>query len=195
MKAKREIAFKVWIKEILNGEYVVKEGWEPNFIEINNKKFSRVNVLGIVIDSSENLIKLDDGTGEIVLRSFNELKLDFSVGDVLLVIGRPREYNEERYVMPEIVKKIEDKNWINVRKLELQQPITVEKPVVKPIKETAVKEQPPIIDLIKELDKGEGVSTESLVDNLGKDSEKIIKKLLEAGEIFEISPGILKILA
>ncbi len=195
MKSKREISFKVRIKDILEGEYVVMEGWKPNFIKTTKQKFSRVNVLGVVIDSDNNLIKLDDGTGEIILRSFNELKMDFSAGDIILVIGRPREYNGERYIMPEIVKKIKDKNWINVRKLELKKPIIFDEPKIEEVKKEVKKENPKILDLIKKLDVGEGVTTESLVDNLGLNSEKIIKKLLEAGEIFEISPGVLKILA
>ena len=195
MKSKREIAFKVRINDILEGEYVVNEGWEPNFIKTEDKKFSRVNVLGVVIDSSDNLIKIDDGTGKIILRSFNELVLDFRVGEVVLVIGRPREYNKERYIMPEIVKKVDAREWINVRKLELKQPVKIKKPKIVEVKEVVVQEPFPILDLIKDLDRGKGVTTESIVENLGKDSEKTIKKLLEEGEIFEISPGVLKILA
>ena len=48
---KRQIAYKIRIKDILEGKYVKEEGWNPNYIvTANEKEVSRVNIIGIVID-------------------------------------------------------------------------------------------------------------------------------------------------
>ncbi|MCD6221588.1 hypothetical protein J7K25_05475, partial [bacterium] len=41
-------------------------------------------------------------------------------GDLIDVIGKIREYNEERYIQPEIIVKIEDPNFEVLRKLEIE---------------------------------------------------------------------------
>ncbi len=52
-----------------------------------------------------------------------------------------------------------------------------------------------IIELIKEMDNGDGVSIEKLTKNLqNNEAEKIIESLISNGEIFEIEPGKIKIL-
>lgn len=196
MNNKRETAYKVRIVDILNGKYVINEGWKPNYIEVGNKRFSRVNVLGTVVGFENDLIKIDDGTGQIMLRSFDESNtMQQNVGDVLLIIGRPREYNEIRFLVPEIIKKIDNPEWIKVRNLEIKEEKVTK---VKKIKEEKVEENTnqKILDIIKEKDKGNGVNTEEIIKIVGKsNTEKNINKLLEEGEIFEIKPGILKLLS
>ncbi len=196
MKNKRETAYKVRIKDILNGKYVVNEGWEPNYIEIGNKKFSRVNVLGTVVGFEEGLIKVDDGTSEILLRSFDNNNISpFQVGNVILIIGRPREYNENRYLMPEIIKKVDNPEWIKVRDLEIKD-VKEEKiiEIKKEEKENNLNQK--IMEIIKKKDSGNGISTQDIIKITGnKETEKTINKLLEEGEIFEIKPGILKLLS
>ena len=191
MKAKREIAFKVRIKDLLENKYVVSEGWEPNYIELDSKKISRVNVLGVVVGYQNELIKLDDGTGGILLRSFDNININLNPGDVVLVIGRPREYNNEKYLMPEIVKKIENPEWIKVRKLELGEGVEKKEIVEEEVKENNQS----IIDVVKKLDSGDGVKTEEVVKKLNsQNSDEMIKKLLKEGELFEIKPGFIKVL-
>ena len=52
-----------------------------------------------------------------------------------------------------------------------------------------------IVTLIKELDNGAGADMQELVNKCDtEEAEKIIKTMLEQGEIFEIKPGKLKIL-
>ena len=121
-EAKRQLAIKAQIKDIVDGEYVKQEGWNPNYILNNNIKISRVNLISTIISKNPELNKLtlDDGTGSVSLRSFEDIDLEtVDVGDTILVIGRPREYNNEKYIMPEIIKKIKDKKWIEVRKKEI----------------------------------------------------------------------------
>ena len=123
----RQTAVKTRIINLLNGKYVVNEGWEPNHVLWNNQKISRVNIIGVVVEKSQNEFSsntsatIDDGSGRINVRSFEEnLFLNsIAVGDVVVLIGRPREYSNEIYVMPEIIKPLEDRRWAEVRKLEL----------------------------------------------------------------------------
>ncbi len=120
----RQPAIVCNVKHILESEYYELPGWEPNFILIKKKlKANRVNVIGVIIDKSEEFgfktFILEDNTGKILLRSFEEQNFNANVGDVVLVIGKPRKYNDSFYIIPEIVKVI-DKKWIEYRLKELE---------------------------------------------------------------------------
>ncbi len=120
----RQPAVKCSIKHILESEYYELPGWEPNFILIQKKlKANRVNVIGVIIDKSEEFgfktFILEDNTGKILLRSFEEQNFNVNIGDVVLVIGKPRKYNDSFYILPEIIKSI-DKKWIEYRLKELE---------------------------------------------------------------------------
>lgn len=123
----RQTAFKLRISSIIHGQYVKEEGWNPNYILApDGKKVSRVNVLGTVISVPTQqmgfeAITIDDGSASISVRSFDEAPKfqGLNVGDIVFVIGRPRQYGSEMYIMPEIVKKTVDKLWAELRSLEL----------------------------------------------------------------------------
>jgi len=212
---KRQIAHKVRIKDIIDGEYIREGGWSPNYIQISGEKqVSRVNLIGTVVqkqnnDNYTNLI-LDDGSGKISLRSFDEnLFMDsVNIGDVVMLIGRPREFGTEKYVVVEILKKIENPVWLKVRKLELDGSYsstksktgevkveTEENGVFEDVEEISEGNSDKICNLIKELDSGSGISIEDINERLKIDDiEKIINNLLKEGEIFEVNPGKLKVL-
>jgi RPA family protein len=227
---KRETAFKVNIKDIKDGKYIkVDKEWEPNYIEtLDGKKFSRVNILGTVaselIEQGGNSFVLDDGTDNITIRSFDKIKQEIKLGDLLMIIGRPREFSNEAYVMPEIIKKIEkDKEkWVKLRKLELKENIVIKEKTKEVIekekivekkekiideelkKEETIKEEPKInsfdvvLKIIKELDiNDDGAEIEEIISKSKMDREiieNIINNLLMDGEAFEIKPGRLKLL-
>tara|TARA_Y100000310_G_scaffold337627_1_gene425201 strand:- start:288 stop:974 length:687 start_codon:yes stop_codon:yes gene_type:complete len=204
---KRQIAFKVSVNDILDGQYIKEEGWNPNHIKLkDDRDVSRINIMGVVIDKpfGENItqqnIMIDDGSANISLRLFEENKLfeSVNIGDSVLVIGRPREFGTERYIVPEIIKKIEDANWIKLRKLELgSKEIKVEEKKIEVYDtvEEVVEEDPDIISLIKKLDKGDGADFNDIVEKCGKeDGEKIINNMIKMGELFEIKPGKIKVL-
>lgn len=195
---KRQIAYKIRIKDILEGKYVKEEGWNPNYIvTANEKEVSRVNIIGIVIDKqfefNKYVLIIDDSSGKIFVRTFNDNKIidKINIGEVILIIGRPREYNNEKFIMPEIIKKIDNKKWIDFRRLELKPVILKREIKYEKISNPSEK----IFKLIKELDNGEGANFNDIVNKSNiKDSEKIIKILLSEGEIFQNSPGKLKVL-
>ncbi|HII69294.1 TPA: hypothetical protein HA270_05445 [Candidatus Woesearchaeota archaeon] len=125
MMQKRQTAYRVWVKHLLQGPYVRnEEDWAPNYVDLGDKKVSRVNLLGAIVakqDGDARSFVLDDGSARVIVRSFDGLKAieSLAVGTVVVVIGRPREYGDERYVVPEIVKPVADSAWVRARALEL----------------------------------------------------------------------------
>jgi len=214
---KRQIACKVRVSDLTNGSYVKEGGWTPNYIITKKgKHISRINLIGTIIskngdEQNYQSITIDDGSGNISLRSFekNETINNTEIGDVIIVIGRPREYNSEKYIVPEIIKKIDNKKWINVRKIELEigdqnkkdkfyTPIK-EKIIVEKVKEDnekkTISNHQIVYETVKKLDSGQGVDIDEIIKKTNiKEAEAIIKNFMKEGEMFEIRPGKIKIL-
>jgi RPA family protein len=190
--SKRQVAMKVRLRDITEGSYVKVEGeWEPNFIQAaDGRRFSRVNVIAVVAsepDPGFGSFVLDDGTAQATVRSFGDAKFDMKLGDIVLLVGRPREYNSERYIMPEIVKRISDSGWVEHRKIELGEAVK------EPLMTTTPAET--LIEAIRRLDSGDGADTESVVSSSKiADAERLIEMLMKEGEIFELTPGRIKVL-
>lgn len=146
--AKRQTAIKIWIKDILASKYIKAQGeWDPNYILTpHEKEVSRVSLMGIVVadDSNESntILTIDDSSGKISLRSFEKIPQEFNLGQIVLVIGRPREFGNELYVMPEIIKVLENKNWLELRKLELEK-LYGHMPSIEPREEVVMVEKTP----------------------------------------------------
>ena len=121
---KRQIAYKVKISDLITGHYVKEEGWEPNYVVTKKGNISRANIIGVIVltssEGSAPSITIDDGSGQIIVRNFENPKIfeNLNLGDPVLIIGRPRDFNGI-YIIPEIIKKIENKKWLDVRKKEL----------------------------------------------------------------------------
>ncbi len=200
---KRQIAYKVKISDILDKGFA-KDEFSAGYIKLDKANVSRVNVIATVVYKSESsnysTAIIDDGTGKILVRSFENFdkfsKID--VGDTILAIGKIREFNNERYIMPEIFKKINNVGWVNVRKLELENTKISDDVKIKDkrlIAEVSTNVNEEIYLLIKSLDKGDGVPIDDVISNSNDvEAENIINKLLENGDVFEIKPGRLKIL-
>jgi len=234
---KRMVSQKVKIKDIIEGEFIKMEGWDPSYILTrNNKRVSRVNIIGTIISSEpeNNMFSIDDGTGGINLRGFGEVSLpkEISIGDIAVVIGKVRKFGEEIYIAPEVIKKIENSAWLKLRKMELELE-EKETPEMKADEKSSENEEYPefqeledeaemdivqrneddkIIDsdsekrvnetssekicrIIKEIDSGKGAYIEDVKEKLNiANCEKLINTLIEEGEIFQIRPGMLKVL-
>ena len=224
---KRSTAVKINISDLLYGDYKKEEGWTPNFVKTKRGEVSRVNIIALVVSKDENKginsLMIDDTTATIQVRSFENQSIlnKPKIGEVILIIGRPREYNSEKYILAEIIKVISDKKWFNVRKLELSDNNSVEEikkkdeeKINEKYDEEIKKEEPKIsskkdemiitpqinpyevvLNLIKTMDEGFGVSYEDIIlTSKLKNAEEVIQSLIEEGEIFEIRPGILKVL-
>lgn len=200
---KRQVAYKVKICDVLDGVFT-KDYTSSGYININNINISRVNIIATVVYKSEKSVNssmvVDDGTGKVLLRSFDNANLfsKIDVGDFVLVIGRIREFNNEKFIIPEILKKIDDMEWVNVRKLELRNKNLVDnntKVEDKNLIQEVSSFNEDVYSLIKRLDSADGVSVDDIVKIYNdKGVENIINKLLENGDIFEVKPGKLKVL-
>lgn len=199
---KRNVAYKARISDILNGSFI-KDDVSAGYVRLGNLNVFRVNLIANFVYKSEqpnsaNAL-IDDGTGRISLRAF-ENKNIFSkaeIGDFVMVIGRVREFGSERYIIPEIVKRLDDAAWANVRNSELKNIKFEEaRPAIQvPAGEALNDMNEDVYSLIKSLDNGDGADFDAVVKNSKKENaEQAINKLLENGDIFEVKPGRLKVL-
>jgi len=186
---KRAVAKKIRISEILESKYVRDDGDAPSYILTpSGDAVSRVNVVGVVIEQGEaGSVIIDDGSGRISARVFSGI-IKNAIGDFVLVIGRPREFGNDKYISAEILKTV-SKDWADLRKKEL---VSIQKtvPVAKETRNTDF-----VINVIRNLDKGDGASYDEIV-KATKDPaiEKTVSMLLEQGMIFQVKPGKLKVL-
>jgi RPA family protein len=195
-RPERAIARKVWIREILEGDLRVREGLVANSLVTARGDVGRVNVLGIAVTVEDGVIGtalLDDGTGQITVRSFNQ-PLDVRSGALVQVIARPRTYQGTKYLACEAIKEVAV-GWIAYRKRELGEPLQREKTVPIESEDSTQTNVDRMLALIQKLDRGDG----ALVDELLATSdipraEELLEKLLMSGDIFEIRAGRVKVL-
>jgi len=127
VEKKRLIAYKVRINEVMRGKWVPKEGLNPNYLLTRTgKRLGRVRVLASIVhkfmsqDKKFSSITLDDGTETIRAKAFNSFIFDnLKVGDIADFIGKLKQYNNELYIVPEIVTAVEP-NWEMLRELEIR---------------------------------------------------------------------------
>lgn len=206
----RQIAYKVLINALLSNEYVEQEGWNPNYVKINGKQVSRVNLIATVIDKQASTslatIVLDDSTGIIQARSFNDdvkKVVDINPGDSVLVTGKLRKFNDQRFITIEILKKI-NPLWMKVRKLELQNEfnIGVQRDENDNGRNIEAKMQlnqhnEKILEIIKNIDNGNGADIDEVISSSGlseSGAHEAIIELIKLGEIYEPRPNKIKIL-
>ena len=179
----RQTAHKVWIKDIINSNYVKQEGWDPNYIELDGKKVSRVNVIATAVskfvaeDGNYGSLTLDDGTETIRVKAFGPDVIrvkDVKVGAILRFVGKLKSYSDETYLSPEVVRELEDPNWIIVRKLELGEPKAV-KPKEKKSKQDAKEIKQENVESKEEKE----VKTEKTEIDEAKEQENLNQKLLD----------------
>lgn len=214
----RQIAYKISLTDLEKGSFIQAQGNNPNGIKLGNHLVSRVQVIAMVTSQSEGGFTIDDGSASMNVRVFEYNKEAPSPGDVVSLVGRPREFQAQRYILPEGFSVV-DPDWMKIRKKELEN-INYDE-IIKPInnndvddiisqnaptsvvedvkinEEEIVDESPmenPIeilLSKIKDFDTGSGSPHE---DILRVCDEDMIQKLLESGEIFEIRPGMYKVL-
>ncbi|MBI3190261.1 hypothetical protein HYZ41_01005 [archaeon] len=129
MEKKRITSVKTKISAITKGKYVAQEGFDPSYVLSNlGQRLSRVRVCATVVDKFLSdtgkfaAVTLDDGTDTIRTKVFNAVSMfeDISVGNIVDVIARVKEYNGEIYLVPEIITKVDDPNFQLLRELEIK---------------------------------------------------------------------------
>jgi hypothetical protein len=183
----RHTAIKVWVSDLHAGKYARQDD-SLNYIELSDgKKAFRATLMGVVV-GIDDCIWVDDGTGSIAVRSFDSSFGDLDIGSFVLVIGRPRDFEGQKYLMGEILKKV-DKKWFDVWKKSVT-PIT-------PVGGNEINDsssETDVIAMVRSMDDGEGADYESVASKLGSGGEDKIIHLLAIGELFETKPGKLKVL-
>ncbi|MEK6817394.1 MAG: OB-fold nucleic acid binding domain-containing protein [Nanoarchaeota archaeon] len=200
-KFKRNIAYKLRIGDILMGKPIMNQE-KFQFLELGDKKIVRVNVIGNIVDKYQSegekkyiFLTLDDGSGQIHLKTFGDELEKFKEvqqGETVLVIGIIRNWNNETYISPEIIKEKNPK-YLLVRKLELEKQ-RLESSDNKPLAKEQIKVlKDRILDMVKNSEKDNGIETEKIVAEIRDVSPEIInqeiQRLLEDGMIFEPRPG------
>ena len=202
---KRETAHKQRIVDLLKGNQIfeqVEGNQRFKFLELGSKQIVRTNIIANVIDKYVSdgerrfaSITIDDGSGQIRVRVFGEdfHKFDnLSQGDTIVIIGLLRSFNNEIYILPEIIRKMDPK-YLLIRKLEIcklfnQSPstFTQKKQEIKILRDE-------VINLIKSSEQREGIDKEEIILTI-KSTEPLIisqeiQKLLDEGIIYEPRPG------
>jgi RPA family protein len=195
---KRATAYKLKIGDVFSGKKIL-DGERFNFLELGDRKITRVNIVANVVErysSGEKAyvsLTLDDASGQIRVKIFGDdvqKFQDIEQGDSVLIVGLLRNYNDELYITPEIIKK-QDPRYLLVRKLEFEK--------MAP-KEVDNQERMALADKIVNMVKGaepEGVSQDKLILDLAETPDLInqeVKKALEQGIIYEPRPGMLRYL-
>lgn len=200
---KRHIAYKYRIGDLLIGKPIF-DGERFSFLELGNKQILRVNIVGNIVDRYDSegerkysFLTLDDGSGQIKLKSFGddiERIKDITQGQTVIVIGLLRNFNNETYIAPEIVKE-QDPKYLLIRKKELEKErATTAPPVTEKTEIVAIKDK--ILEEIKKSEDDGGIEVDKIIMSLRETSPEIInqeiKKLLEEGIVFEPRPGKLR---
>jgi len=149
METIRQTMVKARISDVVNGKFIRKEGMEPSYVLTDiGQKISRVNLLGTVVDKfmsedgNYSSITIDDDSDSIRVKAFkDDAKIfdNINTGDSVIVIGKVREYSEENYIIPEIVKKVADPNYESLHKLEVLKDLMKQKKVMEDIKKEKEK--------------------------------------------------------
>ena len=197
---KRHVAYKLRIGNILAGKPILNDE-RFKFLEYQDKQIVRVNVIANIIDKfiqegekKYAALTLDDASGQIRIKAFGDdiKKFEpFLQGDTIMVIGLLRSWNNELYIIPEIMKK-KDTQYLLIRKLELD----LEKPKTLPPNQL-IELKDKLLSIIKKEEVNGGAETEKLILELKESPEVInheIHKLLEDGIIYEPRPGIVRYL-
>lgn len=128
MDKKRLTAVKTRIRDLADGSFVQQEGFNPNYVVTSLGRVSRARVLGTVVDTFVSdtgkfaSLTIDDGTDTIRVKIFTALSMmeGIAKGDTVDVVGRVKEYQDERYIMPEVIAKVPPEMEV-LRELEIRE--------------------------------------------------------------------------
>ena len=143
LETRRLTSKKASLEELQNGRFIQKTGFESSYVLTTlGRKLSRVRLVALVVDrfisddEKYGAITLDDGTETMRGKVFVNVKMlePFNKGDLVEVYGKIKSYNDETYVMPEILRRAEaDLESLNM--IELKKIYDEQKELIKKVKE------------------------------------------------------------
>lgn len=194
------VAIKSRAIDLLLGVWV-ERSTEPSSVQLSDgTDVARANVIGLIVDRSDGELPtfvLDDGSERLPLRVFERVPgIDKAiVGAPVLVVGRPRQFEGERFLVPEFIRVLESPAWLELRQKEL-----AHRKVVAPVHaaqavpaEHVPRPRQHILEAIRASDAGNGADIDDVLTKT-RCSQEDLEHLLSTGEIFQVSPGRLKVL-
>lgn len=124
----RLTAVKTQVGPLLTGAFHAAQGFDPAYvITKEGAKVSRARILATVMnkfvsdDGQYGFLVLDDETETMRVKFFKNTKPleGIEIGDLVDVVGKLRQYEGELYLQPEIIRKVEDPNFLVLRMAEL----------------------------------------------------------------------------
>jgi len=172
------------VDEIVTGKFVKKTGFESNYILTRfGRKISRARVMGVIVDIYKSAdmkyaaLTIDDSTNTLRAKAFVNIIIfdNFKAGDLIDLVGKVREYNDEIYIIPEILRKVSPNQEI-LRGLELKK-IYIDQ-VSKIRKLRVLQKQSSDLSELKVLASKSGIG------------EEIVEGILEADELIKIDTEV-----
>ena len=214
-------AKKVRIVDLVNGEWVQQDGMEPSYvIAKTGERVSRARILATIVskflsdDGNFGSLTIDDETDTMRAKCFKDMSIldGVETGQLVDIIGKVREYNGEIYLMPEVIRQVEDPNFLLLRKLEIMK-------CIKDIEKSGVSEgtearnedrkgvgvvgssgeaekndlRKKLIEIIEASENG--IEYSKLIEQSGQPEEKVepvVNDLLSEGICYEPTPGKIK---
>ncbi|MHA1952805.1 MAG: OB-fold nucleic acid binding domain-containing protein [Candidatus Heimdallarchaeaceae archaeon] len=175
-----------WVLITRNGEKVYK-------IRINGTIVAKYYSEGDKEKKSYANFTLDDGSDTIRVKAWEEqaeILRGFEVGEEVEVMGRPRQSDDEMYLLPDEILKIDDLNkslYLRAKKIKRYAKKNYELPTEEQIvKAHDMAQMEPVWSLIMETE--EGVELEDIISKTKLDKaivESVIQELIKKGDIYE----------
>lgn len=201
------ISHRIPLHILKQGIFQKMEGWNNSYVSIEGKNIQQINIFGTIIAKDQNTsgkvraMTIDDSTEQISVRIFDEkqhvLWENASVGQMIRIVGSVREYMGEIYLVPKIMKHIQNPTWFSLQQSWWGKPQTkkVETQNAEKVTDFLQKDPMSVIEIIRTMDKGNGVAQEEILSHVKEENpKKIIESLVRQGEIFEVRPGFYKTL-
>jgi RPA family protein len=120
----RLVAIRASVADIINGTYSEDDG--PKIVSPFGVELRRVVIIGVVINhysgqSSFASVTIDDGTETIRAKAWGAESVALekvAPNTLVMIVGKVRQYDNEVYIVPEIVRELTDSNYMTLHKLE-----------------------------------------------------------------------------
>ncbi|RDE16507.1 MAG: hypothetical protein C4K47_01245 [Candidatus Thorarchaeota archaeon] len=120
----RLVAVRASVADIINGTYSEDDG--PKIVSPLGVELRRVVLVGVVVDRYSGQgnfasVTLDDGTETIRAKAWGAESTSLEavvLNTLVMIIGKVRQYDNEVYVAPEIVRELTDPNYLTLHNLE-----------------------------------------------------------------------------
>ncbi len=119
----RMTAVRASVADIIHGTYIEEDG--HHVVSPQGVELRRVVLVGFIVrqyvgQGSFASITIDDGTETIRAKAWGETQSleQVETNTLAMIVGKVREYEGEVYIVPEIVRPLDDANYMTLHQLE-----------------------------------------------------------------------------